>query len=118
VNAVSGHFYLHRHEAIGAIEPTEAPTQQIGVPMRTANPRVVAVQALRAKLAQQRAADPLLVEQTGSAALAIEMLELPWRQRFQNGVVGGNGDGAFIPMYNVAKVISDEDVTTAVKRFF
>ena len=118
VNPVGGYFYLHRHEANGAIEPTETPSQQIGVPMRAANPRVVAIQALHRKLTEIGYADPLLVKQTGSAALAIEMLELPWRQRFQYGAGEGGNTGAFIPKYQVAQVIAQPGLATAVKELF
>ena len=76
---------------------------------------MVAIQQLRSQLIAL--GDPNLVPQTGSAALAIEMLYLPWRQRFQNTTLPtqNKGTGAFVSTYSVAKVITDQNVTQTVK---
>ena len=79
------HFTLDRHEAGGQTEQNAAP---VPVPVRAANGRVVAVAELRRRLAAL--GDPKLVPQTGSAGFAIELLQYPWRQRFEGvGRPGG-----------------------------
>lgn len=111
----NGQFYLDRHMKSGAIEAGETPAQLVPVPMRQGAPNVVAIQQLRSQLIAL--GDPNLVPQTGSAALAIEMLYLPWRQRFQNTTLPtqNKGTGAFVPKYSVAKVITDQNVIQTVK---
>jgi hypothetical protein len=84
----NGTFYLKRHRQAGDIELAGAP---IPVPVRQTNTHVVAVANVRDALA--RLSDPAMPAQTGSAAFAIELLKLPWRQRFEGlgdrGSVGG-----------------------------
>ena len=77
VNTTDGAFVLDRHEASGAGNRSGAGA---GAGPRDRQ-RVVAVAALRRRLAGL--GDPNLVPQTGSAAFAIELLNYPWRQRFQ-----------------------------------
>ena len=85
----------------------------IDVPVRQANSRVLAIAALRRKLK----ADPALAPQTGSAGFAIEVLNLPWRQRFEGS--GGNpkftGTGEFVPQTRIAANINDANLQTVVK---
>ena len=102
-------FYLDRHGAAGQTEAGP----QVPVPVRAANGRVVAVAELRDRLAALTS--PPVVPQTGSAAFAIELLDYPWRQRFQ-GVKSDLrvSSGAFVSKYQVASVITDPDVSTAV----
>jgi hypothetical protein len=107
----AGVFYLFRHEASGEIEPA---SQQVQVPVRAANPRVVAVQQLRNQL--NALGDPKLVPQTGSAALAVEMLQLPWRQRFEGASSQRQqSSGAFVPKYSVAQVIENPTLRQTVE---
>ncbi|MGD0452780.1 MAG: hypothetical protein ABSB69_04225 [Solirubrobacteraceae bacterium] len=103
-------FFLDRHEASGAGEQGAAP---VPVPVRAANPRVVAVAQLRKQLAQLN--DPKLVPQTGSAGFAIELLQLPWRQRFEGDTSERrHSSGAFVSDYPVASVITQQTVRDAV----
>jgi len=108
---VSLNLTIPRHDASGAITSAQPPIQ---VPVRAANPRVIAVQALRDAVYQAQQNDPDLVPQTGSGAFAIEMLQLPWRQRFQG--LGGEGEpsGGFVSEYAVAKLVSVGDTTSAL----
>jgi len=101
-------FVLDRHGAIGQVEPGGA----VPVPVRAANGRVVAVAALRDELAL---IGPPVLPQTGSAAFAIELLNYPWRQRFQ-GVKSDRrvSSGAFVSKWEVASVITEQDMRTAV----
>jgi hypothetical protein len=105
-------FTLDRHESSGEVEQGAA---SIPVPMRAALPRVVDVAALRKRLYTDQLADSKLVPQTGSAAFAIELLNYPWRQRFQNAQSELRfSNGAFVAKYDVAKVIANDAVRTAV----
>jgi hypothetical protein len=55
----------------------------VPVPMRRRHGDVVRVRALRDALQQRRAAHPTAVDQTGSGAFAISVLDPPWRQHFE-----------------------------------
>ncbi len=110
----AGIFYLDRHEASGELEPG---SQSVQVPVRAANHRVIAIQQLRNQLNALH--DPNLVPQTGSAALAIEMLQLPWRQRFQGaGSDRHPGSGGFVAKYSVARVIANPTLQQTVRELF
>ena len=111
----NGRYYLDRHMATGAIEPNETPAQLVPVPMRQNTLGVVAVQQLRAQLIKLN--DPKLVPQTGSAGFAIELLYLPWRQRFEGTTLPekNKGSGGFVPKYQMAKVVMQQDLIEAVK---
>lgn len=95
---------IYRRSAVGVSEDT--PTNEIRLPVRKTNPRVVAVADLRRRLIAARATDSNIVEQTGSAAFAIEVLQLPWRQRFervpQTVGSGGVSKGGFVGSVIVA----------------
>jgi len=104
-------FFLDRHKASGE---TESPEQLVPVPVRAANGRVVAIQDLRSQLYQLD--DPNLVPQTGSAGFAIELLNYPWRQRFEGSEPDRQkNSGAFVPRYAVASVIADPTLSEIVK---
>ena len=66
------------HQVMVGDDPVPVP-----VPTRSAHRDVVRVAALRAALEAARAAHPTAVEQKGAAALAISVLDPPWRQHFQ-----------------------------------
>jgi hypothetical protein len=55
----------------------------VDAPMRFSSQRVVRVAALRNALQAQRTSHPTAINQTGSAAFAISVLNPPWRQRFE-----------------------------------
>jgi hypothetical protein len=109
-NPSGGAEYLDRHMKTGAPEPGGA---AILVPMRATAPRVVAIRALRNQLHQLQTGDPKLIPQNSSADFAIELLNYPWRQRFQ-GTGGRGGDGAFVPRFAVAKTIADPALRNSV----
>ncbi|HTZ43570.1 MAG TPA: hypothetical protein VMB79_06880 [Jatrophihabitans sp.] len=100
-------YTIPRHTSDGSIEPSG---QEITVPVRQANPRVLAIQQLRDLLYQDQLADASLIQQTGSAALAISLLALPWRQRFQ-GLGGDGGQGGFVADFPVAQRVSGPTTT-------
>jgi len=55
----------------------------VTVPMRSRHAGVVRVKALRDALQAARVAHPAAVNQTGSGAFAISVLDPPWRQHFE-----------------------------------
>jgi len=103
-------WFLDRRTAIGE---TESGVASVAVPVRAANARVVAIQELRNRL--NRLNDPQLVPQTGSAALAIECMSHPWRQRFQSTSGSGGTSGAFTPTYAIASRVADASLRAAVQ---
>jgi len=105
-----GGFFLDRHGTAGQVEQGAA---AVPVPVRAANGRVVAVAELRNQLAALTG--PPVLPQTGSAAFAIELLDYPWRQRFEGDTSDQRASsGAFVSKYQVASVITEQDVRTAV----
>jgi hypothetical protein len=91
--ASNGTLHLKRHATAGDIELGGTPLP--AVPVRQANPRVLAIANLRDMLYSHT--DAQMPPQTGSASFAIELLKLPWRQRF-----GGLGDGGTSGGFNAA----------------
>lgn len=114
----NGGYWLDRHTSTGTLEKNQTPAQPVPVPMRAGGLGVVAIQHLRERLYEL--GDPNLVPQTGSAGFAIELLDLPWRQRFQNATSQQplKGPGGFVPKYQVAKVIMNPDVAKTIKELF
>lgn len=107
---------LDRHGPDGATNTAGA---EIPVPVRAANPSVIAISALRERLFLDQLSDPKLVPQTGSAALAIELLNYPWRQRFeQSAPESGRPPGKFIADFAVAKSIVDTSIADRVEELF
>ncbi len=88
----------------------------INVPVRKSNPRVLALAALRRTLQT----DAALAPQTGSASFAIELLNLPFRQRFAG--TGGNiqftGLGQFVPVSMVAGNVKEIELQQALEGAF
>jgi len=73
----------------------------ISVPVRSGHQRVIHVSALRRALHTQQAAHPTMPDQNGSASFAIEVLQVPWRQRFEGTIdMAGQpaGSGSFVSM--------------------
>jgi len=110
---------LDRHTADGAPDTTGA---QIAVPMREFASRVVDIRALRKSIyelghavADVQSADPNVGPQNSSADFAIALLNLPWRQRFQEPSGEGGGSGAFVPCVRVAETIVEAQLLNAVK---
>ena len=88
----------------------------VGIPVRSSNKRVLALAELRRTLNK----DAALAPQTGSASFAIELLNLPFRQRFEGA--GGNvhftGLGQFVPITMVAGNVQDAQLQAAVQGVF
>ena len=103
-----GNLFVFQRQPNGANK-----TGTVPVPVRVGNRRVVAVSELRKQLAAQPDPKPA---QTGAAGFAIQMLALPWRQRFQGqGAPGDTGAGVFVAKYGIAAAIEQTSLQLAVK---
>jgi hypothetical protein len=108
-------WFVYQRNTTGVAAAAHVP-----VPFRQGGRRVVHAAELRNRLraAQQPPNPNHLPEQNGSAAFAIELLDVPWRQRFQGegGIPQVTGTGGFVSDFNVAAIASDEWVSAAVRR--
>jgi hypothetical protein len=93
----------------------------IPVPVRASNPRVLHIAALRDRL-QAETSTPFptqtMPQQNGSAEFALEVLQPPWRQRFEGTVdhAGqGGGDGRFVGGILVAQNVANLETQTVYK---
>jgi hypothetical protein len=115
VHEVNGKFTIFRRDAqankiLGS--------QDIDVPMRASGHRVIAIRDLQKNLQKAKTdGQSEMPTQDGSADLAIELLQLPWRQRFQGqgGRPQFTGIGAFVPMLIVAPKITQDEMQVLVK---
>jgi hypothetical protein len=88
--------------------------------VRQANRSVLHIAGLRRALAADRQANPAMPDQKGGASFAVEVLNPPWRQRFE-GVTdhgqGGQGGGSFgfVASVPVAVRVTGEDTLAAVR---
>jgi hypothetical protein len=84
--------------------------------MRSGQARVIAIASLRASLVKQRSTHLSMPEQKGSSAFAIEVLNPPWRQRFEGTVdqaENGRGSGGFVSIISIANRVSEAATTNA-----
>jgi hypothetical protein len=90
----------------------------LNVPVRAANNRVIAVKELYDALANARNAYPAMPAIDGSASFAIEVLNPPWRQRFEGTVdqAGAGSSGAFSGFVMIAARVTEEATLTAVRQ--
>jgi hypothetical protein len=95
----------------------------ISVPVRSGHHRVIHVSALRRALHDNQAAHSNMPDQNGSGSFAIEVLQVPWRQRFEGTVdMAGQpaGSGAFVSMVlvnsRVALAETKTELTKLVKK--
>jgi hypothetical protein len=82
----------------------------IPVPFRAGGQRVLHIAGLRDRINSAAATDPDLTPQTGSAAFAVEVLDPPWRQRFQGtgGTPDVTGSRVFNAPVHVAELASEQ----------
>lgn len=89
----------------------------LNVPVRAANNRVIAMKQLYNALWNAKNANPTMPNINGSASFAIEVLNPPWRQRFEGTVdEAGGGSGAFVPFVMVAVRVTDQATVAAVQQ--
>jgi hypothetical protein len=111
-------FEIFRRQANGEQVPSLA-TDQVFV--REANRRVLDIAGLRRTLAANQQSDSTMPVQTGGASFAVEVLNPPWRQRFE-GVVdhgqGGQGSGSygFVSSVPIAVRVANDETLVAVKQ--
>jgi hypothetical protein len=89
------------------------------VNVRQANTRVLSIVSLRRALFQAQS-DATMPKQTGGASLAIEVLNPPWRQRFEgtkdNREGGGQQTFGFLSSLAVAVRVSDPNTKIQLQR--
>jgi hypothetical protein len=89
----------------------------ISVPVRAGQNRVIHVSGLRRALFQEAKARSAMPDQNGSAAFAIEVLQVPWRQRFEGTVDQAGqpaGSGSFVSVVLISGRVAREDTISAV----
>jgi hypothetical protein len=87
----------------------------VSLPVRPANNRVIDVIELRKRLQQKKADHSDMPDQTGSAAFALEVLDLPWQQRFEGTTDDAKSAGRFVPFRNVAQRVQEQTTVEAVQ---
>jgi hypothetical protein len=114
----AGGFAVDRRQANGQqiLDAAHNPIP-VDVPVRAAHSRVIAVAELRKRLFQAQQGEPRMPVQTGSANFAVQVLQPPWRQRFE-GMVDhageGRGSGRFVSGLNVAARVTEQETTVAL----
>ncbi len=110
-------FTVFRRQADGhQVQPPK--TDQVFV--RQANRRVIHVAGLRRQLATDAATVAGMPAQTGGASFAVEVLNPPWRQRFE-GVTDHRGEGqgggvfGFVSSVSVAARVASDQTLVALK---
>jgi len=94
---------------VNPADPNSNPVTQ-SVTMRAGQRRVIAVASLRASLVNQRNTHTTMPEQKGSSAFAIEVLNPPWRQRFEGTVDHAEKpgtSGGFVSIISIANRVAD-----------
>jgi len=90
--------------------------------VRQANSRVISIAGLRRALFAAQQSDATMPAQTGGASLAIEVLNLPWRQRFEGtkDQRGGTGQPSvgFRASVSIAARVLDSATKLAVQNAF
>ena len=115
VHEVDGAFTIFRRDAQAS---KILGSKDIDVPIRASGRRVLAIRDLQRNLQKAKTdGQTEMPTQDGSADLAIELLQLPWRQRFQGqgGRPEFTGIGAFVPLLVVAPKITQEEMQVLVK---
>jgi hypothetical protein len=97
VEVFTGQASVLRRARTGVPEQTGTP---VPVPFRAGGLRVVHAAGLRDRLRSAAAGDPQLPAQNGSADFAVEVLNPPWRQRFEG--VGGTPEVTGTRVFNAA----------------
>jgi hypothetical protein len=123
VEPVFGGFQIEERRADGTQILTGAAPNQVTkpvfVPVRQANARVLSIASLRRALFTAQNSDATMPKQTGGAALAVEVLNPPWRQRFEgtqdNRGGGGRRSSGFLSSLSVAVRVSQPATRTALQ---
>src|ERR1017187_1108180 len=128
----NGNFSMYIRDTTGHQIPAPSNNPALGwttgnpitipVPVRASNARVLHIAGLRDRLAAQMSLalpDPM-PPQNGSAEFALEVLQPPWRQRFEGTVdeagQGGGGDGRFVGGILVSQYVVNLETQAAYKQ--
>jgi hypothetical protein len=103
-----------RRQPTGEAEQSGA---TIRVPFRAGGQRVIHMAGLRDRLVAAGATDPQLTPQKGSGSFAVELLDPPWRQRFQGtgGTPQVTGSRVFNAPVHVAELAAEPSTATRVQ---
>jgi len=103
-----------RRQPTGEAEQSGA---TIRVPFRAGGQRVIHMAGLRDRLVAAAASDPQLIPQKGSGSFAVELLDPPWRQRFQGtgGTPQVTGSRVFSAPVHVAGLAAEESTATRLE---
>jgi hypothetical protein len=103
-----------RRQPTGEAEQSGA---TIPVPFRIGGRRVIHMAALRDRLVAAGRTDPQLTPQKGSGSFAVELLDPPWRQRFQGtgGTPQVTGSRVFSAPVHVAELADQESTATRLR---
>jgi hypothetical protein len=121
VRSIQGQFRVDLrkpdgHQVFSGVDPIP-----VTVPVRAANSRVVHVAQLRKNLHQQAQTHAGAIQQDGPAAFAVQVLDPPWRQRFEGTVDHAEkpgGSGGFVSVVLVAKRVTQATTRNAVIKLF
>jgi hypothetical protein len=89
---------------------------RVEVPLRAGAAQVVHVAELRRRLHARHIASPDVPPQSGSAALSVQLLAPPFRQRFEGS--GGRpsaGAGGFVPVVTVSARVGEPQLLSAIE---
>jgi hypothetical protein len=91
---------------------------EVAVPFRQTGRRVLHMVELRRQLTKEHAAHNTMPVQNGSADLAIEVLDVPWRQRFQGqgAIPELTGSRVFTSNVSVAGIAAQQSTIQLVER--
>lgn len=119
INDTANGFFMNLRSSTGWGVPTVQNPDSIRVPVRAGNPRVVHVAGLRKALSTEIATHTTMPLQDGSANFAVEVLQPPWRQRFEgtqdHAGQGQGGSGVFVGGVAIAKNVLDPATQSAFK---
>jgi hypothetical protein len=117
-----GGFNIDKRHADGTQILVGAAPNQVSEPLfvhvRRANTRVVSIASLRRDLAAAENSDHSMPVQTGGASLAVEVLNPPWRQRFEGTKDNAGGQQksfGFLSSISVAVRVTKADTRTALE---
>jgi len=117
-----GGFQIDLRHADGTEILTGGNPKPQSVSVRQANARVIAIAALRRALYTAQQGDNTMPVQTGGASFAIEVLNPPWRQRFEgtkdNRGIGPQQSAGFQASLFVGARVLDQATKTAVETAF
>jgi len=125
----NGSFHMYIRDTTGHQIPAPANNPALGwtqnqpitipVPVRAANSRVIHIAGLRDALQAETTAPTghTMPQQSGSAEFALEVLQPPWRQRFEGtGDNSGQGGGGFVGGISVAKNVANQATQNAYRQ--